>query len=120
MPYEDKLVTLINTTAFKDIVGADIYRRIDFIRISGNNAIHTARKITEEQAELCLENLFIFLDFVEYCYGDISVYKEKTFDASLLYKSENSTESTPDSIDFEKLMAENQALRDELTRNNFV
>ena len=70
MPYQDSLVSLMNTEDFRDIVGADIWRRMDLIRRMGNNAAHTGKKITEEQAALCLENLYILLDFVAYCYGE--------------------------------------------------
>ena len=70
MPYQDTLVSLMNAENFRDIVGADIWRRMDFIRRAGNNAAHTGKKIPEEQAALCLENLYVFLDFVAYCYGE--------------------------------------------------
>ena len=82
MPYQDTLVSLMNAEDFRDIVGADIWRRMDFIRRAGNNAAHTGKKITEEQAALCLENLYVFLDFVAYCYGEN--YTEGHFDRSLL------------------------------------
>lgn len=59
-PWQDKLVSLMSNEDFRDIVGTDIYRRMDYIRIMGNNAAHNNKKITEEQAVLCLENLFIF------------------------------------------------------------
>ena len=49
MPYQDTLVSLMNTEDFRDIVGADIWRRMDLIRRMGNNAAHTGKKITEEQ-----------------------------------------------------------------------
>ena len=52
MPYQDSFVTLINTVEFKDIVGSDIFRRIDFIRLVGNSSAHSARNIKAEQAEL--------------------------------------------------------------------
>ena len=47
----------------------DLWRRLDFIRRVGNNAAHNGKKITLDQAKLCLENLYIFLDFVAYCYA---------------------------------------------------
>ena len=86
MPYQDTLVSLMNAEDFRDIVGADIWRRMDFIRRAGNNAAHTGKKITEEQAALCLENLYVFLDFVAYCYGEN--YTESHFDLSLIHISE--------------------------------
>lgn len=48
MPYQDTLVSLMNTEDFRDIVGTDLWRRMDFIRRTGNNAAHSGKKITEE------------------------------------------------------------------------
>ena len=76
MPYDDRLVCLMNNEDFREIVGIDIWRRMKLIRELGNEATHTGKKITKEQAELCLENLFVFLDFVAYCYSDS--YTEKS------------------------------------------
>ncbi len=117
MPYQDTLVTLINTVEFKNIVGNDIYRRINFIRIVGNNSAHSSRAVTPEQAALALENLFYFMDFVAYCYAD--KYEEQTYNAELLKQA---AEPTPPpalsqaEIDLQKLIAENQALKEELTK----
>ena len=44
MPYQDSLVSLMNTEDFRDIVGADIWRRMDLIRRMGNNAAHPHRR----------------------------------------------------------------------------
>ena len=116
MPYQDTLVSLMNTEDFRDIVGADIWRRMDLIRRMGNNAAHTGKKITEEQAALCLENLYVFLDFVAYCYGEN--YAEGHFDRSLLMQPAEApavpSQTIPD-VDFAALMAENAALKEELT-----
>ena len=116
MPYQDSLVGLMNTEDFRDIVGADIWRRMDLIRRMGNNAAHTGKKIAEEQAVLCLENLYIFLDFVAYCYGEN--YTEGHFDRALLTK-ENKVSTVPvqevPEVDLAALMAENAALKEELT-----
>ena len=76
-PYQDTLVSLMNTEEFRDIVGTDIWRRMDFIRRVGNNAAHTGKKVTEEQAMLCLENLYIFMDFVACCYA--TEYEQSTY-----------------------------------------
>ena len=116
MPYQDTLVSLMNTEDFRDIVGADIWRRMDLIRRMGNNAAHNGKKITEEQAALCLENLYVFLDFVAYCYGEN--YTEGHFDPALLtQKSEVSAapvQEVPE-VELVALMAENAALKEELT-----
>lgn len=116
MPYQDTLVSLMNAEDFRDIVGADIWRRMDFIRRAGNNAAHTGKKITEEQAALCLENLYVFLDFVAYCYGEN--YTEGHFDRSLLTQpAETPAAPAPEvpEADLASLMAENAALKEQLT-----
>ncbi len=114
MPYQDSLISLMSTEEFRDIVDENLLKRMDFIRRMGNNAAHSGKEITEDQAVLCLENLQIFLDFVCYCYAD--EYEEHIFDSSLLAKGEASParEEIPD-VDFEKLIAENQFLKKELT-----
>jgi len=113
MPYQDTLVSLMNTEEFRDIVGNDIWRRMDFIRRMGNNAAHTGKKITAEQAMLCLENLYIFLDFVACCYG--AEYTEGKFDPGLVSKHSEPVVEIQRDPDFDRLMAENEALKAELT-----
>ena len=113
MPYQDTLVSLMNTEEFRDIVGSDIWRRMDFIRRMGNNAAHTGKKITAEQALLCLENLYIFLDFVACCYG--KDYAEGKFDPALVSKHSEPVVEPHRDPDFDRIMAENEALKAELT-----
>lgn len=114
-PYQDSLVNLINSVEFRDVVGIDIWRRLDFIRKVGNIAVHnTQKKISFDQAMLCLENLFVFLDFVAYCYGDS--YEEREFNAELV-KEQNAPakETEAVDVDLKKLIEENKALKEELT-----
>ncbi len=116
MPYQDNLISLMNTDEFRDIVDNNLLRRMDFIRKTGNAAAHAGRKITKEQAALCLENLFIFLDFVACCYA--GNYQEGTFDPSLLEQEPPAPTpviSPEKELKLEELTAENAALREELT-----
>ena len=115
LPWDDKLVTLMNAKEFRDIVKNDLWLRMDFIRKMGNNAAHESKKISEEQAELCLENLFYFLDFVAYCYAE--KYTERKFDRELLELTPQEAISfVPDAdIDIQQLMDENKALKEDLT-----
>ena len=115
MPHEQSLHLLINSEEFRDIVGNDVWRRMDLIRKMGNDVAHKDKAITADQAELCLENLFVFLDEVAYLYAP--EYTEQHFDKSLLKKDEPTTTpvaAVPD-IDFEALIKENEALKAELT-----
>ena len=113
LPYDDSLHNLINAEEFREIVKFDIWKRMDTIRKCGNNAAHNGRKITQEQAELCLENLYIFLDFVAYCYAD--EYTEGKFDRSLIAHSEPAKQESFPDIDLQALIEENKALKEELT-----
>lgn len=48
MPYQPKLVTLMNTEEFRDIIEPSLWTRLDFIRKVGNNAAHSNKKVTED------------------------------------------------------------------------
>ena len=114
MPWDDKLVSLMSTDEFRDIVDADLLRRMDFIRKMGNNAAHAGKKVSKEQALLCLENLYIFLDFVAYCYADD--YTEGAFDPDLLEETPQEAPVVSEAeLKLEELLKENAALREELT-----
>ena len=116
MPYQDTLVSLMSTEEFRDIVDPNLWRRLDFIRRVGNNAAHNGKKITLDQAKLCLENLYIFLDFVAYCYA--KDYTEGEFHAELLEEQKQPVlEEVPpiSEINLKALIAENQALKEQLT-----
>lgn len=117
-PWDDKLVTLINTEEFRGIVDDQLIFRLDFIRRMGNNAAHGGKVITREQAVLCLQNLFVFFDFLAYCYGEN--YTEHTFNPALL--AEQSAQPTPPAVDedaarkLDALIKENAALKEKLTQ----
>ena len=108
MPYQDKLVSLMNSEDFRQIVGTDIWK---LIRKIGNQAAHGNGKIKYDEAKLCLKNLHIFLDFVAYCYGEN--YEETQFEDELL-KSGATIELKPTpvpDVDLEKLIEENKKLK---------
>ena len=111
--YDETLASLMGSEDFREIVGADIWRRMDLIRKLGNTAAHSGKKITREQAVLCLENLYYFLDFVAYCYG--KEYTEGRFDPALLDQQSGPAAEPAADVDFERLLAENEALKEELT-----
>ena len=115
LPREVTLFNLINDTTFRDIVGDDIWKRMDLIRRVGNIAAHSDKKVTPEQAELCVENLFWFMDCVAYMYAPQDKYEPVEFDRKLLKQHAEPVVDKKAQIDIQKLMEENQKLRDELT-----
>lgn len=114
LPYQDSLINLISTEEFRDITNPDLIRRLDFIRKVGNIVAHSGKKVTVDQAKLCLENLYYFMDFIACCYG--KEYDVKTYDESLLdsHKEQTVPVQKPD-IDLEKLIKENKELKEKLT-----
>ncbi len=115
-PDNDNLQFLMNRSKFRQIVGKELHTRMDFIRVKGNLAAHnTGKKITEEMAMICLENLHVFLDFVVYCYG--SEYTKREFDPTLVYDGEAEVTQSPAGTDpeLQKLLEENRKLKELLT-----
>ena len=112
-PWQDNLAALMSSEEFRDIVGNDVWNRMKIIRVIGNNAAHRSKKITEEEATLCLENIFIFLDLVAYYYAQ--EYEDHEFDASLISTHSETVTDNSVEINFEQLLKENEALKAELT-----
>ena len=105
---------------------------MNYIRRSGNNAAHSNKKLGRDEAMLCLENLFIYLDYVACCYS--KQYKERSFDKTIITsrikKAKESKEtanaikaelareqelSAKRELDLQKLIAENASLKEELS-----
>lgn len=120
-PYDDKLVTLISTEDFKDLVPAGMIPKLTYLRKVGNNAIHNAKSVSWDQAVLALKNLHSFLDFVAYCYG--TEYTEVPFNMSLLetkittklIPAVSVVQPQPEEVDFQTLLDENFLKREKLT-----
>lgn len=88
----DALVSLVCNDSFRTLIGDDLWRRINYIRQIAKTVVQKRNKFSPEQAALCLENLFDFLDFISFCYGNS--YEEKEFDRQLL---NNHSKSLPTS-----------------------
>ena len=113
LPFDDRLVSLMDSSDFRDIVGGDVWKRMKLVRVLGNQAAHGGKKLTREQAALCLENLYIFLDQVAYFYA--KDYTEGMFDPSLLDAKPEPAPAPMPEVELERLMEENRALRAQLT-----
>lgn len=116
----DNLVSLMRDKNFRNIVGDDVYYRMEYIRRLGNIAAHSGVLVTLEEAELCLENLHAFLDFLAYCYKE--EYQGTRFDKSLLELTVHEALSfvSDASVEVKKTLSENDTLVSHLkvTRSN--
>ena len=116
MPYDTKLVTLISSDEFKDIVDRDLHKRLEYIRRVGNDAAHEPKYITKDKNKLVLNNLHVFMDFIAYCYGEN--YTETVFDPALLEAPTAAPVPVQPDMDFDALIKENERLKAELTKRH--
>ena len=115
MPYRDNLQSLMNAEEYRQIVGQDIWKRMDYIRRCGNNVAHSNKKLGRDEAMLCLENLFIYLDYIAYCYSD--QYQEHSFDREIIAarieqakKSKEAANATKKELEKDSIMSYNAGI----------
>lgn len=132
IPYQPNLYGLINDADYRQIIGPDIFKRIDYIRRTGNDVAHGKdKKIGRNEAILCLRNLSIYLDFIACCYS--IDYEEHNFNINLIkdriQKVKQTKQQAQDTkeelkrqqkneaqeLDLKKLIKENEALKEELS-----
>lgn len=129
LPYNDTFAALINGTDFKNVVGIELYKALDYTRELGNKAAHTNMIVDRNQAILSLRNLFNLTHFIDYCYSED--FEERQFDESFLAYNDKLKKTAKEQEEFfeilskkdkslEELIKENQRLREEnkKTRKN--
>ena len=117
-PWDDNLLSLMSTTEFQGIVDAALLTRMHYIRKTGNTAAHAGSNISHDQAMLCLENLWYFMDFIAYCYANS--YTQGSFDPAVAEAPQPAPAPVPEippetEKKLAELMKENEALKEELT-----
>ena len=78
LPYKENLQALIHEISFRDAVDRIVWAKLPYIIKLGNLAVHTEKVILQHNALLALQNLFDFIQWLDYCYG--SNYQERFFD----------------------------------------
>ena len=68
-PYDTKLSSLIHEQCFREIIKPSMFREINLIRLTGNNAAH-GKSITQDQSIASIKNLFRFLSFLGLYYSE--------------------------------------------------
>ena len=82
IPYQDNLSSLVYDINFKNMIDENIFKEITYIIKLGNFSVHSNKKVTRDEAVICLKYLFDFMNWISYCYD--SNYEEVAFDESLL------------------------------------
>ena len=70
-PYDNKLASLLSNQDFKNILKPSMYRELDVVRRTGNNAAH-GKKVSQHQALQSLKFIFRFLSFISVYYSEES------------------------------------------------
>lgn len=68
-PYDTKLSSLIHEQCFREIIKPSMFREINLIRLTGNNAAH-GKAITHDQSIASIKNLFRFMSFLGLYYSE--------------------------------------------------
>lgn len=77
-PESVTLSDLMHTYQFRELIGRDLFEKINFIRKKANDVKHKLNiVITKGQCEVCLRNLFEFLDYVSCLY--IKGYEQQKY-----------------------------------------
>ena len=124
MPYQDNLSSLIYDINFKNMVDENVFEEITYIIKLGNFSVHSNKKVSREEAVICLKYLFDFMNWISYCYD--SNYEEATFDESILPDLSNDNLKKEEreelenklyekDIELEKTLKEKEELRQKLT-----
>ena len=106
MPYQEKLVTLLNTEGFQNRRQGNP-QASEFYPCPRQQCRPQYPRHQQGAARYALENLFVFLDFVDYCYGKGD--EEREFDSSLLEQEQaapSSVQADAADVTIEQLKAE--------------
>lgn len=124
IPYQDNLSSLVYDINFKNMIDENIFKEITYIIKLGNFSVHSNKKVTRDEAVICLKYLFDFMNWISYCYD--SNYEDVTFDESILPNLSNDNLKKEEreelenklyekDIELEKTLRENEELRKKLT-----
>lgn len=77
LPYRNHLDSLLNESCFRNAINPKMFDYLMLVKKIGNAAVHTSSSIKEEEALHCLKILFVFIQWIEYCYG--KTYTKRKF-----------------------------------------
>lgn len=120
-PENVTLSNLMHTYQFRQLIGNDLFGKINFIRKKGNDVKHKINiQISIGQSEVCLKNLFEFLDYVSCLY--IKDYKQHDYIEGYLNKPNNEAIVEPVNVEnikdisYKELLDKNKDKEEEYTK----
>jgi type I restriction enzyme R subunit len=124
IPYQENLASLIHERTFRNALNPKLFPSIRYIWEIGNQAVHSNKIIRRDDAVLALKNLFEFIKWIDYCYGDS--YEEHTFDEEILLgnpnrkKAEKREESEEWKKMIEKISSQDKKLEELRHENEYL
>lgn len=131
IPFKDDLYHLIAAPNFRKIMTPGLYPLINFIRKLGNTSIHSSKPVKRDEAVVVLRNLFEFVNWIDYTYGDF--YQKRTFNEALLSSNQKiktkenaktveryQEELTLNDLPLKELRLQSQEKRKEITEKRLV
>lgn len=116
MPYQNNLSTLVYDINFKNMLDQDVFKEITYIIKLGNFSVHSNKKVTRDEAVLCLKYLFDFMSWISYCY-DVD-YQEVKFDENLLPNLSNDNLKKEQREELERKLNEKDLILEQTLREN--
>ena len=77
-PWPDNLQSYLHDTTFRFSMDDATWRDTQYVTRLGNIAVHSKKKIDPGEAMFALQDLFQFIKWVDYTYGE--AYEDRTFD----------------------------------------
>lgn len=102
VPYDDSLNRLIHERCFREILEPTMFREIDLIRLTGNQAAH-GKTISQDQSIATIKNLFRFMSFLAIAYA-IEIIDVPPFSMAYIPDGRAEKESKKTIRDLEQLL----------------
>lgn len=117
IPYQDNLSSLIHHYTFKNIIEPKLFPMLKYVVSKGNHSVHSTKKVSRQEAILCLRNLFEFACWIDYAYSESQ--SKVTFKESLLPTGREEQRTKQQLQDLaEKLSTKDQKLEDLIKEND--
>lgn len=99
LPYDTNIANLIHQVEFKDIIGYQVFNKVNAIRKIGNIAAHQKKKIHEHDALMTCKESFHVMYWIWKTYNDGIQKPNLQFDEALIPRLDKVKSTTKDQLD---------------------